>query len=421
MKKIELTSLDLNLYTDKLDNGLEIYMIPYDNKDNYFITYATKFGSDVLSFDVDNKKYTPPLGIAHYLEHKMFETESGEDPFTFFSESGTGSNAMTSYDSTKYICYGTKNFSENLKYLLNFVNEPYFTDENVEKEKGIIAEEIKMYDDMPDYRAEMKLRQNIYKNHSRGIDIAGSVEEIYKMTKEDLYKCYNAFYSPNNMFVLITGNFDKDEALKIIKKELKSKEVNPLPEIYRPEEPVKVNKKQETIYEPIEVPKIGIGVKIPQDNKKISQEELDLYLSMLTTIIFGTSSEFKERARINNLLNDFYTEWESTEDFKTFYIFANTTKPNELMKEIESELDNLNISQKSFERIKKVWIANEIKVADDIHKTERNIYSDIISYNKPITNRIELIKKMNINRLNKIIKDIDFKNRSSLVVMNKNK
>ena len=143
MKKIELLNLDMEIYTETLDNGLEIYFIPYENKKNYYISYATKYGSDVTSFDYENKKYTPPLGIAHYLEHKMFETESGEDPFTFFSESGTDSNAMTSFDSTKYICYGTKNFKENLSYLLDFVNKPYFTDENVEKEKGIIAEEIR--------------------------------------------------------------------------------------------------------------------------------------------------------------------------------------------------------------------------------------------------------------------------------------
>ena len=100
MKEIELTSLDIKLYTETLDNGLDVYLIPYDNKNNYFMTYATKFGSDVLKFDYEKEEYTPPLGIAHFLEHKMFETESGIDPFTFFSESGTDGNAMTTYDNT---------------------------------------------------------------------------------------------------------------------------------------------------------------------------------------------------------------------------------------------------------------------------------------------------------------------------------
>ena len=421
MKELELSSLDMKIYSETLENGLEIYFVPYEKKKNYYISYATKFGSDILKFDYENEEYTPPLGIAHYLEHKMFETPSGEDPFTFFSESGTGSNAMTSYDNTKYICYGTKRFEENLRYLLNFVNEPYFTDENVEKEKGIIAEEIKMYEDLPDYKMEMKLRGNIYKNNPRKNDIAGTVDEIKKITKEDLYKCYNSFYTPNNMFVLVVGNFDMKKAEKIIKEELKDKKRIPLPKVYNPKEPKNIVKKEEIIYEEIEVPKVGIGVKIPRSSFKMNDIELDLYLSMLTTILFGSSSEFKERVRIDKLLNDIYTEWESTEEYKVFYIFSTTLKPDSLVKEIEEELDNISISEKSFERIKKVWIANEVKIADDINRMQRNVYYDIIFYNKLIPNKIDLIKKMNINKLNKLIKTIDFTNRSKLIVLNKNK
>ena len=147
----------MDLYTETLDNGLEIYMLPYENKKNYFIRYTTRFGSDVLEYtDSKDKNHKPPLGIAHFLEHKMFEQESGEEPFAFFSKSGTDSNASTTFDSTEYICYGTKEFEKNLEYLLRFVNEPYYTDENVNKEKGIIAEEINMYNDIPDFQLEMK-------------------------------------------------------------------------------------------------------------------------------------------------------------------------------------------------------------------------------------------------------------------------
>ena len=421
MKEIELSSLDMKVYQETLKNGLEIYLIPYDNKQNYFITYATKYGSDVLEFETSDKHFKPPLGIAHYLEHKMFEMESGEDPFTFFSESGTGSNAMTSYRSTKYICYGTKRFDENLRYLLKFVNEPYFTDPNVEKEKGIIAEEIKMYDDLVDYKTEMKLRQNIYKNNSRKYDIAGTVEDIYKITKEDLYDSYNSFYTPNNMFVLIVGNFNVREAIKIIKEELESKEVKELPKIIDPKEPNKVVVKEETIYEAVEVPKVAIGLKVPRKKIKLSEEELDLYLCMLTNMLFGASSEFRERARVDKLLNDIYTEWETTNDFKTFYLFATTIKPNSLVKEINEEFDNISVSEKAFNRIKKVWIANEVKIVDNIDRMEHNIYDDIISYNKIINNRVEMIRKMNFKTLNKLIKEIDFSNRTKLVVLNKNK
>ena len=164
MRKNSLKGLDIDVYREKLDNGLDIILIPYKNKKNYFMSYATKYGSIITSFTPDNskRKIEVPTGIAHFLEHKMFEQENGEDPFTYFSKSGSGANASTSYDSTQYICYGTKNFNDNLSYLLDFVNSPYFTAENVEKEKGIIIEELKMYFDIPDYKLESRLKENIY-------------------------------------------------------------------------------------------------------------------------------------------------------------------------------------------------------------------------------------------------------------------
>ena len=164
MKKISLKGLDQDVYLETLKNNLNIIMVPYTNKKNYFITYATRYGSNINAFiPVGSKKgITVPNGIAHFLEHKMFEQADGVDPFTFFAESGTGANASTSYTSTQYICYGTKEFAKNLDFLLKFVNEPYFTDENVLKEKGIIKEEIKMYDDIPESVLENKLKENLY-------------------------------------------------------------------------------------------------------------------------------------------------------------------------------------------------------------------------------------------------------------------
>ena len=200
--KIKLNELDMELYKEKLDNGLDVYLVPMLNKKNYYINYATRYGSEISEFiPAGKKEYVKvPDGVAHFLEHKMFEQEDGVDPFTFFSESGSDSNAATSYDSTQYICLGNKNFLENLKYLIHFVNSPYYTNENVEKEKGIIAEELNMYSDIPEYKLENKLRENIYKVNPRRVDIGGTVESINNITKEDLYLCYNNFYSPKICF-----------------------------------------------------------------------------------------------------------------------------------------------------------------------------------------------------------------------------
>lgn len=421
MKKIDLKGLDISCYTEKLANGLEIFMLPYENKKNYFISYATRFGSDILEFENSKgRKIKPPLGIAHFLEHKMFESSTGIDPFTYFSESGTDSNASTSFDNTQYICYGTKNFKDNLKYLLSFVNDPYYTDENVEKEKGIIAEEINMYEDMPDFKLEMKLREAIYHNSPRRIDIAGTVSEINKITKEDLYDCFNNFYSPNNMFVLIVGNFSADEALATVKEVTESISNKGIPKIYEIKEPPEVNKKKLTIKANVEVPKVAFGLKVPTANLKFSDLELDLYLNLLTTIIYGSSSEFRERVRNEKLLTGIYTEWESIKDYKVFYLMSTTTKPDKLIEEIKYELENLSISEKAFDRIKKVWIANEVKMIDSIDSTVNNLYDDILRYKKIIPNKIDIIRKLKLEKLDEIIAKIDFSNTSIVKMVSHN-
>jgi len=420
MKKINLKGLDMDCYTETLENGLEIYMLPYDQKKNYFISYATRFGSDVLEFtDQKKKTTTPPLGIAHFLEHKMFEQETGEDPFTFFSESGTDANASTSFDSTQYICYGTKEFAKNLRYLLSYVNSPYYTDSNVNKEKGIIAEEIKMYEDMPDFKLEMKLRECIYKKHPRRIDIAGTVEEIEKITKEDLYACYNNFYIPNNMFILIVGNFKKEEALSIIRDELEDKKKVSLPKVKKMIEPEKVNDKEYTMEEDIEVPKIAFGLKVPTKNISLKDLELDLYLNILTTILFGSSSSFRERVRQEKLLSGMYMEWENIEDYRTFYLTASTIYVERLLTEIKKELKNIEIKEEDFNRIKKVWIANEVRIIDNIDATVSNLYDDILKYHQIIPNKIEMIKNMKLKTLKDLISKIDFQNTSVVKMISK--
>ena len=424
MRKTSLKGLDIDIYKEKLDNGLEIILVPYENKKNYFMSYATKYGSIITSFTPANskRKIEVPTGIAHFLEHKMFEQENGEDPFTYFSKSGSGANASTSYDSTQYICYGTKNFNDNLSYLLDFVNSPYFTAENVEKEKGIIIEELKMYFDIPDYKLESRLKENIYKKHPRRIDIGGTIEDVERITKEDLYTCYDNFYSPNNMFVIIAGNFDYKEANKIIKDKLKNKEKVKLPTITKIEEPIKVNKKEDEFKADISVPKLAYGIKIPtKDLSVIDKVELDLYLSILTSMLFGISSEFRERVRNKKLINSFYTEWETIPNYKIFNILVATEDIKELEKEIKDELNNLNIDEESFERIKKVWIANEVRISDSVDVTISNLYDDMIRYGKIITNRVDIIRKMKFSKLQKLVKELDLNNYSIVRMIPKNK
>ena len=413
MKEIKLNGLDISSYTETLNNGLDVIYIPMLDKKNYFVSYATRFGSEITTFIPagSNKEIKVPDGIAHFLEHKMFEQEDGVDPFSYFSESGTGANASTSFDNTQYIFYGTKNFDENLRFLLKYVNEPYYTDKNVEKEKGIIAEELKMYEDMPDWQCETKLREAIYKVHPRRIDIGGTVSEIMKITKEDLYTCYNNFYSPNNMFLLIVGNFDLVKASNIVH-EMLDKITNKEKAIVRKIiEPKEVNIKEQVVNLAIKVPKIGVGLKVSlEDFDPIDDLILDLYLEMLMTVCFGASSEFRERVRNKKILNNFYYEWETIPNFRTLLILSSTNDPDELIKEIKKEFNNISISEEAFTRMKKVWIANEVKMADYVDSVESNAFDDLLRYKRIIPNKLDLIRKLNLKDMNKIIEKIDFTN-----------
>lgn len=421
MKKISLKGLDQDVYVETLKNNLDVIMVPYTNKKNYFITYATRYGSNINAFvPVGSKKgITVPNGIAHFLEHKMFEQADGVDPFTFFAESGTGANASTSYTSTQYICYGTKEFSKNLDFLLKFVNEPYFTDENVLKEKGIIKEEIKMYDDIPESVLENKLKENLYHIDPHRIDIAGSCSDIDKITKEDLYLCYNTFYNPNNMFIIIAGNFNKEEALDIIRNRLDKKE-NKISKITVKEykEPKSVYKKEEELSVNIKVPKIGLGYKFSKEDLKISSDlELDLYLSMLTSLLFGSASLFRERVRKENLMTSFYYEWDDIKKYKSLLLYAETENPDLLVAEVEKELANIIITEEDFERMKKVWISNEVKMIDYVETTVNNLYDDIIRYKKVIDNKVELIRNLDFNKLSKLLGQMKFNNHAKVILL----
>ena len=423
MKEIILKGLDQNCYVETLKNGLDIILVPYQNKKSYFVSYATRYGSDINCFTPINEKrmVTFPNGIAHFLEHKMFEQESGEDPFTFFSKSGTGVNASTSFTSTQYVCYGTKEFENNLRFLLKKVNQPYFTDENVDKEKGIIKEEIKMYEDIPECIVENTLREAIYHVYPRKYDIAGTVDDIDKITKEDLLKCYNAFYQPSNMFILIAGKFDPEKALKIINEEVGSIDsVDPNIKIKDYKEPKTVALKEVELSHNIKVPKIGLGYKLAKDNLDIKDDlELDLYLVMLTTLLFGSASSFRERVRKKHLMTRFYTQWDTTKDYKTLMIFGECENPELLIEEVDQELNNINIVYEDFERMKKVWIANEVKMIDYIDNTVNNLYDDMIRYHKVVDNKIDIIRKMNKKTLDNLIASMKLNNRSKVILLPK--
>src|SRR5574342_142644 len=234
MEKINFDQLQEELYHEKMSNGLNVYILPKKGFNKTYATFTTKYGSvDNTFIPLGKEEYVKvPDGIVHFLEHKLFEKEDG-DVFQQFSRQGASANAFTSFTRTAYLFSSTSDVEKNLETLVDFVQDPYFSEKTVEKEKGIIGQEITMYDDNADWRLYFGLIQNMYQNHPVKIDIAGTIESIAHITKDWLYECYNTFYHPRNMLLFIVGPVDPATIMGMIKGNQSKKEYKNKPEIKR--------------------------------------------------------------------------------------------------------------------------------------------------------------------------------------------
>lgn len=223
MKEILYEGIAEKVVTKVCDCGLKVCVIPKENYKKTYALLATDFGSIDRNFKLGGEEVTVPDGIAHFLEHKMFEQEDGTNAFDEFAKYGANANAFTSFEMTGYLFSTAQNFSECLKHLLSYVYSPYFTDENVSKEQGIIGQEIKMYDDSPAWSVFFGMLRGMYKNHPINIDIAGTCEEIAKITKESLYTCYNSYYHPQNMMLCVVGGADAKEVFRLVDETVQKK------------------------------------------------------------------------------------------------------------------------------------------------------------------------------------------------------
>lgn len=355
------------MYFDQLDNGLKVYTMPMEGYTKQYAIFATNYGSIDSKFKImgEEKVIEVPDGIAHFLEHKLFEERDGSI-FDKFSELGSNVNAYTNFTSTCYLFTSTDRFLENLELLVKFVQSPYFTDENVEKEKGIITQEINMYKDNPQWKVFFNALRAMYHNHPVKIDIAGTVDSISRITKEELYTCYNNFYSPHNMTLFIAGDIDHAEALKVIKMSMNEKPFNTkiIQRVY-PEEPNNIV--QDTIEEHLDVsiPLFNIAYKDILNNS--TEEKLlnrDISTKILLDMLFGKSSELYSSLYEEGLINDTF-EHEFTGELGYGYSMMGGESKDPLLirdrihKHIEL-LKKVGLSKEDFERIKRKQIGEHL-------------------------------------------------------------
>ena len=407
MKKIKLENTNEFLYYDKLDNGLEVYMLPNNNVNKFYLTLNTRFGSINTKFKYDNKEYDMPKGIAHYLEHLSFNMENGS-VFDHYSKIGSSINAFTTYDITSYNVTSNNRFKENLEYLLEYVYTPYFTKELFQSEKGVIEEEVKMYKDDPGMTIVNGTLNNVFVNDERKYLVGGTVKDVKSIKLEDVITCYNAYYNPKNMFLIITGNFNPNEALAITSEQMDKLNINNdfnVKDIY-PKEPEKVNKKEEIIKMNVDKPKVSIGIKIPKNNfknLKLDNYLLKIYISSILDINFGNTSLLLEELQKGSIVDDLdYTVIESN-DYFIVLILSSTYYPEYFKDKIIEKFNSLNIEDSDLKRVAKVNISNYILLFDSVVAVNNYIMDEVMDNNEVNTGFMNIMRNLNIDTCKKIL------------------
>ena len=419
MKKIQINNFKESLYYDELLNGLKVYVVPMKNKKNFSGMLVTKYGGRDINFSIGEKTYKTPTGIAHFLEHKMFEREN--DPFKFYGKFGTDVNASTSDDYTCYYFIGSKCFNKSLKYLLNWIQKFEITEEQVEKEKGIILEEASMYKDNPNRVMYNKLKENIFLNDPKKNMVIGTDEDIKSITKKDLDLCYSSFYVPNNMYLLVSGDVNPNEVFEIVKNEtndFKKMETKGIP-IYN-KEPDEVAKEYDEMYMNIGIPKVNLSYKINKNNFKnlnITPFELDLYLHFLINISLGVTSLIRQKWLEEQLFTDAFYRISEIESHYIIEFHSTSNNPDKLVKALEDYTNNLEIDIDSFEREKKIWIANEIRTLESPVTTIYNVLDDLLDYNEFIPNKIEYIRNLSFDTLLKVKESMDYNHKAIIKIL----
>ena len=369
MQSTYYKQIDENVFEAELNNGLKLFVIPKTGFQKTFVTYTTQFGSLDRKFKPHGSEdfVTVPDGVAHFLEHKLFENEE-EDLFTAFAEDNAQVNAFTSFDRTSYLFSATDNIESNIKRLLTMVETPYFTEASVDKEKGIIAEEIKMYQEQPGYKLMFNTLRAMYESHPIRVDIAGSVESIYEITKEDLYLCYETFYHPSNMVLFVVGDVDVDHIYNVVADHENQRDKTNQPRIVRDSLKEQDSVKEKVVTEKMKLqsPRIMLGFKnMPlTDVPDRLLVKKDLEMTLFFELLFGEETDVYQMLLNEELIDETFGYQFVLEPTYSFSMITSATQqPDKLKKllldELEAKQGNLTDTE-AFNLLKKQFIGEFI-------------------------------------------------------------
>ncbi|MDP4094905.1 MAG: pitrilysin family protein [Bacillota bacterium] len=373
-KTIEYSRLNEKIFSYEHSSGLKVFVIPKKGYSKKYATFSTHYGSINNSFVIpgESEVTNVPDGIAHFLEHKLFEQKDGS-VMEKFSALGSNPNAYTSFNQTVYLFSCTDKFDENFRLLLNFVQNPFITEESVEKEKGIIGQEIRMYDDDPGWRSFFNLLGSFYEKNPVSIDIAGTVESISKINRDILYKCYNTFYHPSNMVIVVVGETEPSEVFKMVDQLIV--QTGDKPEIKRifPQDSPKIKRNY------IEQ-KLAVGMPIFQmgfrdnrlDSRGIEALNHEVAIRILLDMIMGRSSELYNRLYDDGLINaSFDTDYTLEENY-AFSMFGGESRDPEAVRDRIAEEIRLigknGLDRNRFEQVKKAQMGKFLRQLNSVER-----------------------------------------------------
>lgn len=419
MKEIELKGLNEKIYYDECENGLPIFMWVRERGQGYYLTLSVKYGSLDTEFKIGNKNYQVPSGVAHFLEHLNFKDGDGLDPQTFYQQNGSDVNAFTTFNYTSYEVYGTTHLKENLDYLLNFVMTPYFNSKMVKNEKNIIVEENKMDLDNPGNLLYYQTFKNVFKVDKHQNYVTGEKEDILKTSLEDIELVFENFYHPENMFLVVTGNFNPYEVVNLVKENQNAKEFGPYksPKKKEVREPVKVVKNYEEVKANVSIPKMRIAVKMPRKNFKEKDDfKLRLLLTLLLNSNFGPTSNIYEDLMTKELIVSLGFEKSIIGDYVLLFLNVESKYPDEVLPILKNALENLDMTEKELKRKLHSLIANMVLSYDDMTDVNLSIQEQIMNYGHLIDNKKEVFESVSLSDMKNLIKDISLKEMAIVVL-----
>ena len=369
IQKLEYPGIGETLYAAQLPNGLEVRVVPKKDFSTCYAAFATNYGGACRRFSVDGKTLDTPAGVAHYLEHKMFDLPDGDSALNILSANGADPNAFTSSGVTCYYFQCTEGFEENLRMLLHFVSTPYFTAETVEKERGIIAQEIRMGEDNPGMVVYYNLLEMLYAHHPIRDRVAGTVESIQEITAETLYDCHRVFYAPSNMILCVEGDVDPGEIARIAE-EVLPKEKMPVPRAdFGEAESLIPSEHLRTVEMEVSAPQFLIGAKLLPGLRGTEALRQRLTASLALRMLCGTSSPFFTRLYADGTLNmDFDYEVDASADTLTMIVGGESKTPEKVLTELNAEIARIaedGFDPAAFTRAKRASLGARLRALED--------------------------------------------------------